>query len=296
MHLSLDFVALCEKHCIRPYFLRAYLTRALCALDQEPHSCMARLWSQFKARWKNNISIYVAVKALREICLASLKDSKAAAGWKRCGFEVGKPLNRDKLLVERRSEIMCSQRSAVTKPPQDPVLLALKQCSPSKTRCTGCGAWTPSTAKFCPNCAAPNKDFKNEDYEVHREGKRAGWRPNEHAEVPQLDAETSQAVTDLMAELRRRKKPQEDKPTAGHPAASASKGKPEEKEENMEDAEDEWNLNSIDDSVSYLESHFPMEEALSLHCNADMFTREARWYVEALQKRTPRAPLAHHFC
>ena len=62
----------------------------------------------------------------------------------------------------------------------------------------------------------------------------------------------------------------------------------------MEDAEDEWNLNSIDDCVSYLESHFPMEEALSLHCNADMFTRVARWYVEALQKRTPRAPLAHH--
>ena len=38
MHLSWQFLSLCETHRIRPYMLRGYLTRALCALDQEPHA------------------------------------------------------------------------------------------------------------------------------------------------------------------------------------------------------------------------------------------------------------------
>lgn len=97
MHLSLNFVGLCLKYNIRPYFLRAYLTRALCALDQEPHSSMSRLWCDFKQKWSGQISLYVALKAVREICLASLTKEKAAAGWRRCGFQAGAAIDRDKV-------------------------------------------------------------------------------------------------------------------------------------------------------------------------------------------------------
>ena len=37
-------------------------------LGPRTHASMSRLWSRFKDKWKQQISLYVAMKALREIC------------------------------------------------------------------------------------------------------------------------------------------------------------------------------------------------------------------------------------
>ena len=51
LHISPAFISQCLAGNLRPYILRHYLTRALCALDQEPHASMPRLWQGFKASW-----------------------------------------------------------------------------------------------------------------------------------------------------------------------------------------------------------------------------------------------------
>lgn len=278
MHLSWQFLSLCETHRIRPYMLRGYLTRALCALDQEPHACMARLWSAFKGKWKNNLNMYQALQAIREITQESLTEQRAAAGWARVGLKAGRSIDRDVVLVERYSEVIQSYKYA--EKPQTPLMQVIEKCSPSKSRCKACQVWVLATSKYCQNCSIPNENFEKGTYEVHRDGKRSGWKSASEVEVPEGDTSFSrEAVTDLLAELRSRTKKQKTSDSAALPpskepesGAAAASGKEPSAEVNESDQE--WDLNTCDGCVHYLASLFSKERRERVRPVADFFVRE----------------------
>lgn len=64
LHLCPRLLQICVRNGVRPFYLPGYTTRALMALDMNIHSTMARLWSDFKAAWKNKsqpLTIFVAL-------------------------------------------------------------------------------------------------------------------------------------------------------------------------------------------------------------------------------------------
>ena len=88
------------------YVMKPYTTGGLCALDQDghktcdtsllglettvSHECLASTGSQFAHRQGGGL--------------------RARASWQACGFDPGMPLQRDKVLIERPSEVIHSVR------------------------------------------------------------------------------------------------------------------------------------------------------------------------------------------
>ena len=54
----------------------------------------------------------------------------------------------------------------------------------------------------------------------------------------------------------------------------------------------ELDLNNPSDCVTYLEELYPGAEAVALGVSPDAFEKVARFYIEDLRARTPRAPLS----
>eukprot|EP00438_Fugacium_kawagutii_P013637 Skav235870 [mRNA] locus=C8774286:95:460:+ [translate_table: standard] len=80
----------------------------------------------------------------------------------------------------------------------------VRAVAPSKDRCPSCSSWVASNHKYCPYCRSENENFDESQFQIHRAGRRSGWRKNESAVEEALDEKTLTAVTDLMSELRRR--------------------------------------------------------------------------------------------
>ena len=137
-----------------------------------------------------------------------------------------------------------------------------------------------ATSKYCQNCSIPNENFEKGTYEVHRDGKRSGWKSASEVEVPEGDTSFSrEAVTDLLAELRSRTKKQKTSDSAALPpskepesGAAAASGKEPSAEVNESDQE--WDLNTCDGCVHYLASLFSKERRERVRPVADFFVRE----------------------
>ena len=111
MHLSSGFLKICLAHGIRPFYLPPYTTKALMPLDQVAHAPMSREWAMLKqllAQRKQGLTLYVALKGIAGVVGEGLKPSNAAASWAQCGFRPNQCLDRDKLFVERREELLKS--------------------------------------------------------------------------------------------------------------------------------------------------------------------------------------------
>ena len=82
LHLSPAMLSVCISHGIRPFFLAAWTTKALMALDMNAHETMARLWREFKQAWSHRgrpLTLFVALKAARDICDEALCPDVARA-------------------------------------------------------------------------------------------------------------------------------------------------------------------------------------------------------------------------
>ena len=60
--------------------------------------------------------LFLALKAISELCAASLTPKMAADGWGRCGFKRGSHVQRDVVLVERRDEVRSSEQRSAKRP------------------------------------------------------------------------------------------------------------------------------------------------------------------------------------
>ena len=108
LHLSPAVAAFCIMQDVRIYFLDPYLTRALCALDMQCHGVGGSRWAAFKheyARTCGNLSLFKAMQAVNDISDEMLSEKYAEVSWRMVGFQLGHPLNRDKVLIDRRAEV-----------------------------------------------------------------------------------------------------------------------------------------------------------------------------------------------
>ena len=86
LHMSPRFIQAAHVH---PFFLPAYTTRCLCALDQTAHSEMSKLWSQFQQLWPQKGlqgTLFVALKAAEGLCRQALTPAIASASWRHIGL------------------------------------------------------------------------------------------------------------------------------------------------------------------------------------------------------------------
>ena len=101
-HLSSSFVQAALHYNIYPFYLPAYTTKCLCALDQSVHAEMSSKWKAFKQRWSGQnqaVGLFVALRAAHFLCEHALSPKYALASWSHIGVEAGKPWNRDKLML-----------------------------------------------------------------------------------------------------------------------------------------------------------------------------------------------------
>ena len=69
----------------------------------------------------------------------------------------------------------------------------------------------------------------------------------------------------------------------------------EDQKESEDSSAEEWDLNSPDDCLAYLEHFFPAAEAEALDINPDVFEKISRFFIKHLQNRLPKAPLSIQF-
>ena len=108
LHLSPRLLQLCLKHNCRLFYLPAYTTRALCPLDMNIHSEMARLWAAFKAAWAHKqqpLTLFVALRAASEVCDSSLQPGVVRASWAQIGIRAGEGYDREVIFVQRCSSL-----------------------------------------------------------------------------------------------------------------------------------------------------------------------------------------------
>ena len=162
LHISPELCIVAERQRCRIFILPAYSTKALCCLDQAPHQLWAREWARLKAQWKSkqaSMNIHQALMCCSKISEVALSEEKAKQAYHVCGLDIGRPINRDKLLVERSQEIFGSLRAHASEAPtlesaNKRAFDCLATMSPPKTKCSACGLRIEVTFKFCTECGA----------------------------------------------------------------------------------------------------------------------------------------------
>ncbi|CAE7584857.1 unnamed protein product, partial [Symbiodinium necroappetens] len=319
LHISSELVILLLRYKCRAYVMKPYTTGALCPLDQDCHKTWAKLWADTKSSWARNkqcpMNVYQALEANSLIAKDALSPARARASWHACGFDPGMPLQRDKVLIERRSEVIQSVRgnASTLSPPQSKNQKALDivaTISPPKTKCQECNAAMTVVQRHCGQCGAQNAVFNAELYEIHRNGHRSGWQQNAKfvAEAENEQEErASRDVGDLLHFLRckRRLFTEEDnvEPPSKEQKVTMPDNKAEPQSKNaksqpssshqpeapalpaMEDSDSEFDLNDPSDCLKFLEEAFPAHEVAKAGLSVPAFTKIMQYFIRHLRAR-----------
>ena len=231
-------------------------------------------------------------------CLG-LNVANARAGWSHVGLQPGFGILRDKVLVDRFEEIFSSKRAGGGDLPEPQseaagALDLLKVVSPKKNRCQNsqCGAQVPVTARFCHDCGAENRDYDVSVADLHKPGRKAGWRkPVENvpaAPETKKEAELAAGVGDLLGTLRKRKpKMSEDAPAEMEAPLQPTK-QPKVCEQSVAavapeaasalppvaDSDEEHNLNTVAGCTDFITCLFSKERRSRVKPVAEFFVRE----------------------
>ena len=115
LHVSMRIMRVALLWRFRLFFLLGYSNRALMALDQQAHQIFSQEWKCFRQAWSSRsdpLTLFVALRAVSEFAKKALSENTATRSWKRVGCQVGKPWDRDMLLVTRANEIVSSTCAA----------------------------------------------------------------------------------------------------------------------------------------------------------------------------------------
>lgn len=203
----------------------------MCSLDQDVHKFFAAEWSRFKQRWAathGSLTCPQALAAARKIAQAGLSQDRVAKAYHCVGIDVGKPLNVNKLLVERRDELFTSLRANAGEAPElrssnkrsFDVVAAI---SPPRTKCQSCNKKIDIIDQYCKECGAPNQDFDQTLNNVHKSRRQSNWKANADwisSQVPKTSEEKDLCLKtgDFLKKIRLRTK-QPEVPAAGQAAA-----------------------------------------------------------------------------
>ena len=186
LHLTVSTALLCHRYACDIYLIPPYGTKALCALDQQPHAWMSKQWSAFKQEFSRqsnaDLGIFPAIRALNFICSEALNEKNSLAGWSHCGIIPGEAVQRNKVLVDRFTECFQSKKAGggLSETPTSKAAGALdlvQKISPKKERCTAPACKNVFSVAFqhCPACGAKNDNFVEKELVLHGGGKKPGW-------------------------------------------------------------------------------------------------------------------------
>lgn len=283
LHVSPELALTCHRHNCRIFILPAHGTAAMCSLDQDVHKFFAAEWARFKSRWAathGSLTCPQALAAASKIAVEALCQEKATKSYHAVGIDVGKPLNVNKLLVDRKDELFQSLRANSG---QAPLLRSSNKrsfdvvaaISPPKTKCAQCKQKIDVVDKFCKQCGADNPDFDETLHGIHKSKKQSGWKANADymsTKKPKTadEEELCLKTGDFLKKIRMRKKQPEvavpdssDGPTpaqqhiAVEPAGPSSAAQPPpvheaspEKDEACSD--DEHDLNTMEGCTNWM--------------------------------------------
>ena len=243
LHVSPELCITLERNNCRMFLLPPYSTKGLCALDQIPHLCWAQEWARVKRQWsakRGTMTICQALLACSKISMLALTEEKAAQAYRSCGLEVGMPLNRSKLLVERSQEIFGNVKAHGDEVPHlasqnKKAFDVVSTISPPRTKCKECGKKLEVTAKFCSECGAENGSFDETLHGVMSSQRKSGWQKNmewaaKRKPETSSEVELSDKVGDFLRKVRQRRatpavppQPEPEEPKAsGEPVVRAA--------------------------------------------------------------------------
>ena len=185
LHLTVETAVVCDRYACDVFLIPSYCTKAMCALDQQPHARMSLQWSSFKRQFalqQGELGVIPALRALKLIVTEALSSKHSAAGWAHVGLVPGEPINRNKVLLDRFDECFQSKRSGAKleeKPESkgSAVLDLVSKVAPKKEKCSNpdCRKAFAVTYKHCPSCGAENSHFDAQELMLSGPGKKSGW-------------------------------------------------------------------------------------------------------------------------
>lgn len=99
-HFATEIGVLSAKYRCRPFYLAPYHTAALMPLDQAPNREFERAWSECRSK-QSNFSTLQALDACHECWDKAYSSQNVLKGFASVGMTLGKPLCREKVLLER---------------------------------------------------------------------------------------------------------------------------------------------------------------------------------------------------
>ena len=172
LHISIEAVLLMHRYNCHAYILPACSTKALCALDQNPHAAMSAKWRSFKQQWAQthgSLNLYQALSAASHIAAYGLSQDQVSAGWSRVGYTPNQQPNRNIVLVERSNEVFTSltalekgQELEAISPHGKGTLDLVARLSPAKIACSSCKSKITVVDKFCRECGRANEKFQSD--------------------------------------------------------------------------------------------------------------------------------------
>jgi hypothetical protein len=284
-HLSTSLALLCHRHGVFLFYLPAYATRALCALDQEPHSRMAALWGLAKQEWTKKQSELVLAAALRIIrcCVEEgLQPCRGKAGWARTGVEAGSRFNLHKLLVDRAAEIFHVLPAVSKKRSASAILLSALDEAAGVTKTKK--GWTKPPQLVKTIAENPHEEFLERqvgDLLRTLQARQSIALPSVPLAFGMASVPDVAKTVDLAEEQ-----------VAGEDVDDDDEEHEEEEEEDEEE-DPEYDLSKPASLVEYIVDHFPASEYNGV--SPQEFKKIAIHYVTDLNVRRKKMSLADFF-
>ena len=194
-HFATEVGVLSAKYRCRPFYLAPYHTAALMPLDQAPNREFERAWSECRSK-QSNFSTLQALDACHECWDKAYSSQNVLKGFASVGMTLGKPLCREKVLLERgphlfRKTVPKQERNYVSDC-ADKVLSPPKgyKRAPDSVRCSSakCRGLVQPGHQFCPTCGAKNESFDPIAQAVDAGARQQGYRRKATALVDLQDA------------------------------------------------------------------------------------------------------------
>ena len=163
----------------------ATATKAMCALDQQPHARMSLQWSVvqapvcFAARGARRHS---SLESIEAHCDRSSFSKHSAAGWAHVGLVPGEPINPQQSSAWSIWWMLSIQKvwAKLEEKPESKgsaVLDLVSKVAPKKEECSNpdCRKAFAVTYKHCPSCGAENSHFDAQELMLSGPGKKSGW-------------------------------------------------------------------------------------------------------------------------
>ncbi|CAJ1436557.1 unnamed protein product [Effrenium voratum] len=332
IHMSVELTLVAHQLGIRLCILGPYLTRALMPLDQLPNAAAERAWENCR-RQGSASTHFEALDCAHEVWSAGYCEKNILSGWKQTGFVLDCAISRNTVLVTRHQELfrkVLSKEEMDVEQAESKLLLARPtgyRRAPQTATCSECQKQCPTAYPKCPWCGKTNSSY-NEIRSVVSAGARAGGYTRTQQPLADVDAvvagvepaakaHISKFCGDVLGEMRKRKKADEDKtgegkaaPAAPAPATPAlatpaatpapatpapatpvpatpapatpalKKPKPGSKEEGS--SSDDLDLDDGADVITYILSHWKESQRKAIE-------KIVKFYVQDLQKKGSKA-------